>query len=390
MKSFEDLKVGDVAQRRVDVSEEFVERFVTFSGDTNPLHVDRQFAARTRFKRPVVHGLSYAALFSEIIGTELPGPGALWMSQSFTFVKPVSLGDSLSLRAEVKAISQSTRSLTMDCLIVNQHGETVLTGTGVITVLELTDQPQAAVPVKRRALVIGGSRGIGAAIVNRLARADFNVAFTYRHSQVEAEALAASFNNVTPVRADASNPDDAERMINDVARRLRGVPDTVVFCASDMPASKVIDEVDASTMARHLRINLEYPHRVASLCIPDMRRAKFGCIVAVGTIYAEMAPPENIAPYVVSKAALAALIRCLAVDCGKDGIRANLVAPSETETALLSGLSDRDRKVASRRNPMRRLATPDDVAGAVAFLTSRDSSYVNGETIIVSGGSVMK
>ena len=94
-------------------------------------------------------------------------------------------------------------------------------------------------------------------------------------------------------------------------------------------------------------------------------------------------------PYVVAKAALEAYLRCLAVDYGSKGIRANLVAASMTETALLTAVPERSRKVAAVQNPLRRLATPDDIAAAVAFLASPDAAYVNGHAMLVSGGSVM-
>jgi len=86
---------------------------------------------------------------------------------------------------------------------------------------------------------------------------------------------------------------------------------------------------------------------------------------------------------------LAAYIRCLAVDYGPKGVRANLVAPGMTKTSMLSGVPDRAQKVAAMQNPMRRLAVPDDVAGAVAYLASPDAAHVNGQTLVVSGGSLM-
>ena len=114
-----------------------------------------------------------------------------------------------------------------------------------------------------------------------------------------------------------------------------------------------------------------------------------GSIVAIGSAYAHAAPPAGMAPYVVAKSALAAYIRCLAVDYGPTGVRANIVAPGMTNTALLASVTERARKVAAIQNPMRRLAFPEDVVGAVAFLASPEAAYVNGHTLVVSGGGLM-
>jgi 3-oxoacyl-[acyl-carrier protein] reductase len=95
------------------------------------------------------------------------------------------------------------------------------------------------------------------------------------------------------------------------------------------------------------------------------------------------------APYVVAKAALTSYMKCLAVEFGPKGIRANTVAPGMTETALLASVPDRLRKVAAAQTPLRRLAKPADVAGAVSYLVSDDAAYVNGHTMLVSGGGTM-
>ena len=125
-------KPGDQAFLDVELDEAFVEAFATYSGDRNPLHVDAKYAETTRFKRRVAHGMSYAAMFSQLIGMKLPGPGALWMGQSFRFARPAFLGDKIRLSVEVAAISESARTVTLDCRAVNQLGEKIMTGTGEV------------------------------------------------------------------------------------------------------------------------------------------------------------------------------------------------------------------------------------------------------------------
>jgi len=116
---------------------------------------------------------------------------------------------------------------------------------------------------------------------------------------------------------------------------------------------------------------------------------RFGAIVAISSSCASNVPPPGMAPYVVAKSALEAYIRCLAVDYGAKGIRLNIVAPSMTDTALLSSVPERNRKLAAAQNPRRRLAEPSDIASAAAYLVSEEAGFVNGHTLFVTGGSHM-
>src|SRR6478736_4556167 len=94
---FEALKVGDCRQIERTITADDIRRFVEVTGDDNPLHVDRAFALETSFKDIVVHGMLGASFISTVIGTKLPGPGALWISQAMDFLLPVRLGDVLTV-----------------------------------------------------------------------------------------------------------------------------------------------------------------------------------------------------------------------------------------------------------------------------------------------------
>jgi 3-oxoacyl-[acyl-carrier protein] reductase len=382
-------KVGDRAELDVVVDEALVDAFADFSGDRNPLHVDAGYAKTTRFKRRVAHGMSYASLFSRLIGMDLPGPGALWMSQSFRFESPAFVGDRLRLSVEIRSISESARTITLDCRAVNQMGDEITSGTGEVMVLE-TDEPdtRAQTSESRVAIVTGASRGIGAGVAARLAQDGVALALTYRSSRQEAEAACASFDNAICVEADSADPAAMKRLYDEVAARL-GPPNLLVLNASGRDLYGEAGDGDFDRFERHLAGQLVGPHALVSAALDGMIANGGGSIIALGSAYAHGAPPAGMAPYVVAKAALAAYVRCLAVDYGPKGIRANLVAPGMTETSLLSGVPDRARKVAAMQNPMRRLAVPDDVAGAVAYLASPDAAYVNGQTLVVSGGSLM-
>ena len=96
-KDFSEIQVGDSESISKTITESDVRRFVEMTGDDNPLHVDSAYAESTAFKDIVVHGMLGASYISTVIGTRLPGTGALWVSQNFDFLLPVRLGDELSI-----------------------------------------------------------------------------------------------------------------------------------------------------------------------------------------------------------------------------------------------------------------------------------------------------
>ena len=101
MKKYYEINVGDKETLTHTITKTDIEKFVQLTGDDNLLHVDENFASKTQFKKPVVHGMLGASFISTIIGTKLPGDGALWFSQSLEFLLPVRIGDVLTVVAEV-------------------------------------------------------------------------------------------------------------------------------------------------------------------------------------------------------------------------------------------------------------------------------------------------
>ncbi len=383
------FEIGQTVEDTVIITSDLITDFSQYSGDDNPLHMDAAFADRTRFKRKVAHGLSYASVFSRIIGTKLPGPGALWMSQSFQFAKPVFIGDTLSLEVCVLKISKSAKTLTLQCRALNQHGEEVLTGIGEVLLVDVEEEAKTRKKEKRQqiALVIGGSRGIGAAVARRLNTDGFQVALTYKSSPNEAEVVAESLDPGIAIYADAATPEGANHALEGVVSAFGSEPDTLVYCPSsrdihDAAAGGTFDKFNS-----HFCLQVGGLHALVNGCLGSMQEREYGNIIVIGTTYAEGMPPTNMAPYTVAKAALASYVRCLAVDYGHHGIRANIIAPGMTETSFLSSVSDRQRKVFAMQTPLRRLGLPEDVANAASFLASEDSTYITGEIIRVSGGS---
>jgi len=127
-KTIADLTPGDRAELTRVVEQDDIAAFVEAVGDYNPVHSDAAYAAGTPFKVPIAPGIYTAGLISAVIGTELPGPGAIYLSQSLKFVKPVRAGDTITARAEVIEVIRERNRIRLQTVCVNQHGEEVLSG----------------------------------------------------------------------------------------------------------------------------------------------------------------------------------------------------------------------------------------------------------------------
>lgn len=124
-------EVGQSAEVTKVFTEEDVFLFAGITGDRNPIHISKEFAAKTRFGERIAHGILTAGLISAVIGMKLPGPGCLYVSQTLSFLGPVRIGDEITARAEiVEVISDKRLRLRTRC--VNQRGETVLDGEAII------------------------------------------------------------------------------------------------------------------------------------------------------------------------------------------------------------------------------------------------------------------
>ena len=135
LATYDDFTVGQRASFTKTVTEADIALFVAITGDTNPLHVDDTFARRTFFRGRIAHGLLSGSLVSTVIGTLLPATGAIYRSQSFEFLRPVRIGDTLTASVEVTAVDPAAERLALDTWIDNQNGETVIRGRAEVSLI---------------------------------------------------------------------------------------------------------------------------------------------------------------------------------------------------------------------------------------------------------------
>src|ERR1700674_4215012 len=124
----EDFEVGQHVSFSKTFTEDDMQRFIEITGDVNPLHVDEEFARKTKFGRRVLQGMLTASILSTMVGMLLPGTGAIYRSQTLTFLLPVYLGDTVTAHFVVRAIDREKHRLTIDSWIENAAGERVIEG----------------------------------------------------------------------------------------------------------------------------------------------------------------------------------------------------------------------------------------------------------------------
>ena len=146
-RTFDELRVGDTASIVRTLSNRDIELFAVMSGDINPAHVDPEFAKSDLFHEVVAHGMWGGALFSTVLGTELPGPGTIYLGQTLRFKRPVKLGDTVTVSVSVAQKHPEHHRITLDCVASNQRGETVIDGVAeIIAPTQKISRPRTILP----------------------------------------------------------------------------------------------------------------------------------------------------------------------------------------------------------------------------------------------------
>ncbi len=131
-KTIGQLEVGQKASMRKTITEADVSAFAQISGDTNPVHLDKEYAAKSMFKERIAHGMLTAGLISAVLGTQLPGVGCIYLSQSLKFLAPVKLGDTIEAEVEVIEKLEEKNRVRLRTVCRNQSGQVVIDGEALI------------------------------------------------------------------------------------------------------------------------------------------------------------------------------------------------------------------------------------------------------------------
>ena len=126
--TFDSINIGINHEFKITITEKIVSDFSVISGDFNPLHMDENYAAKTKFKKRICHGMLLASFFSRLIGMYLPGESALYFSQSLNFISPCFINDKIIVKGEIIDKNHSTKIITVKTSIINQKNELILDG----------------------------------------------------------------------------------------------------------------------------------------------------------------------------------------------------------------------------------------------------------------------
>jgi len=244
----------------------------------------------------------------------------------------------------------------------------------------------------RVALVTGGSRGIGRACCLLFARAGARVAVNYRRSEAAAREVAdvvrASGGEAVPLRADVADPGEAARLVSDAARRW-GRLDIVVNNAgvwTDGPIETISDE----TLEQTMRTNLYGSFHVTRAAIPHLKRSPSGGrLIFISSTAGQRGEAEH-GHYAATKGAQISLVKSLAPELAAHRILVNGVAPGWVDTEMSErSFEGEGRSRIESTIPLNRVATPEEIAGAVVFLASDLATFITGEILNVNGGAVL-
>ena len=185
MTRYSKINIGDSTKIEHTITNADIDKFVNLSGDDNRLHIDKEFAKKTSFKKPIAHGMIGASFISTIIGTKIPGDGALWYAQNLEFLLPIRVRDKLTITAKVIKKIDRQNSIELQTDIFNQHKQKVVTGIAKVKIIE--DEPKKLdgnIKNEKTVLIVGSTGGIGSHTAKVLAKKGYNLILHY-HSNKE-------------------------------------------------------------------------------------------------------------------------------------------------------------------------------------------------------------
>jgi 3-oxoacyl-[acyl-carrier protein] reductase len=237
----------------------------------------------------------------------------------------------------------------------------------------------------RRALVTGGSRGIGAAIVRRLAADGAQVAFTYAASSDAAEKLrsdiAARGGTAVPIHADSGDAVEVSAAVDSAVSQLGGLD--ILVNNAGVTWSGNVESFPMEEFDRMLAVNVRAVFVAIQRAIPHL--GPDGRIITTGSIFADHVPRPGSAVYAMTKSAVAGLTRGLARELGPRGITVNVVQPGPTATDANPD-SGEFADAMRERTAVGHYGRPDDIASAVAYLASPEAGFITGISWNIDGG----
>jgi len=340
-------------------------------------------------------------LLSTLVGMRLPGRHATFSGFRLSFNRQIQWGKVYRMKGRVRFKSHSTATVVQEVSVQDLDNEFETCAAGKVDArvnesapkmpsLESLRDDAADLQLRNKVVLItGASRGIGATIAKLFAVHEAKVVVNYCQGKEDAERVVAeivgSGGEALAVQADVSDAEQVRRMITTIRERYSTVHVLVNNAVRDAYPIPFM-ELTWSEVQRDIDVTVRGAFNCCQEVLPLMIAAGSGKIINIATVFTENPQPSQ-AKYVMSKSALIGLTRSLAVEFAHHHIQVNAVVPSVVETDLTKHVSKMFLGEMKSRTPMRRHATPSDVAKAVVALASSLTSFTTGQKIMVTGGN---
>ena len=239
----------------------------------------------------------------------------------------------------------------------------------------------------RVALVTGGSRGIGRAIVEALAADGAKVAFVYASNIAAADSVVAAMkekgHEIMAIQADVRSKEAADKAVNDVVEAWGSID--ILVNNAGIIRDTLLALMDSEKWQDVIDTNLTSVFNFCQAATRQMMSQRYGRIINMSSVAADVSNPGQ-ANYAASKGGVEGFTRCIATELAKRGVTANAVAPGFIETDMTEAVVEAAGKEIKKKIPVRRLGTPEDISNAVLFFAQESSSYVTGQILKVDGG----
>ena len=244
--------------------------------------------------------------------------------------------------------------------------------------------------MKKAAFITGGSRGIGRAVVRRLAAEGYAVGINYLQAHEAARALEAELLSqgrpALAVQADVAD----RQAVTAAIRRVEDAfgPVALLVNNAGIAEQHQFQDITDAVWRRFFAVHLDGAFHTIQAVLPHMLHEKAGCIINISSIWGQRGASCEVA-YSATKAAIIGLTRSLAMELAPSRIRVNCVAPGVIRTDMTETLGEDTLRELAEETPLGRLGTPEDIAAAVAFLAAEEASFITGQVLTPDGGFIL-
>ncbi len=395
MKKVQNLYEGKKFVLRKKITKKDIKNFSKLSGDTNPIHMDHNYAKKMGFGKIVAHGMLSESFISSIIGNYLPGPGSLWAEKKIKFLKLVREGDELELISEIEKIHTGNNIAIINVKAFNQYKELVFDSSNIIVLpkdsknikhkkIEKNKKNKPIKAKKNLAVVLGASGDIGIAVTKKLLNNGFNVLGFYLSNNSELKKLKNKNKNLRYFNLNLQNKNSVYKCLKLIKKNI---PTHLINCSTPKIYTINFEKISKNDFDHYFGNTLPNFFTIIQECVKKFKMIKSGNIIDVSSVYLKL-PERNLLPYITFKGSMSALIKSLSIELANYNIRANSVMAGVTDTQQISDMSNKQKLLIAAKTPLQRIAKAEDVANTIYFLSSKESDFITGSIIDVNGGII--